>query len=293
VPDEDPEACGHAREESDHVHAGHHPHHHTLADKSARQPFLGWRGDGLTLHTLIDGIALAASVQAEAHSGSRGWLLGLGTFLVIILHKPFDAMAITTLMAAGGSPPKHQLWANGLFALTVPLGVILFQFGAGYWVEHQPVVLGRRWRFARDFCVHRQQRPAAGTAISSHDRVKLSAAMLAGLCLSILIGRLETSGHENHRHGPAGVRRQQKRFGKDCKPNSVCPAPLARAGGENHLSQRPVPGIRSAMANLERAAPGFPIGPCSRRGFSVPRRFALRAVRSYRTFSPLPSRCRE
>ena len=38
-------------------------------------------------------------------------------------------------------------------------------------------------------------------------------------------------------------------------------------GGENHLSQQPVPGTRSAARNLERAAPGSPIWPCTRWGF--------------------------
>ena len=37
--------------------------------------------------------------------------------------------------------------------------------------------------------------------------------------------------------------------------------------GENHLSQQPVPGTRSAVRNLERAAPGSPIWPCTRWGF--------------------------
>src|SRR5262245_50995735 len=38
-------------------------------------------------------------------------------------------------------------------------------------------------------------------------------------------------------------------------------------GGENHLSQQPVPGTRFAMRNSERAAPGSPIWPCTRWGF--------------------------
>ena len=38
-------------------------------------------------------------------------------------------------------------------------------------------------------------------------------------------------------------------------------------GGENHLSQQPVPGTRSALRNLERAAPRSPIWPCTRWGF--------------------------
>ena len=51
-------------------------------------------------------------------------------------------------------------------------------------------------------------------------------------------------------------------FWKGCKPNSVC----ALAGGENHLSEQPVPGTRPAVRNVERAAPGSPIWPCTRWG---------------------------
>ena len=48
------------------------------------------------------------------------------SFLVILLHKPFDSMTLCTLMATG---KKSALWryaANGLFALAVPLGAVLY-----------------------------------------------------------------------------------------------------------------------------------------------------------------------
>src|SRR3984957_9305190 len=71
-PEGDPEDC------DAHEHAHDHEHHaHTLADKSAQQ--LSWVGValGLTLHSLFDGLALAASVAAGAqgpvkHAGARG-----------------------------------------------------------------------------------------------------------------------------------------------------------------------------------------------------------------------------
>ena len=97
----DPEDCDHEHAAPDsHDHDPAH-HVHTLADKSAQQ--LSWVGTalGLTLHSLLDGLALAASVEAGAHSNIK--LAGLGVALVVILHKPFDAMAISTLMTAGGS----------------------------------------------------------------------------------------------------------------------------------------------------------------------------------------------
>src|SRR5207248_7171110 len=106
------DCCGH-----DHSHEPHEhdepgqEHAHTLADKSAKQ--LSWVGTalGLTLHSLLDGLALAAAVEA----GSEGHvkLAGLGVALVVILHKPFDAMAVSTLMAASGSSRSSRHLLNG------------------------------------------------------------------------------------------------------------------------------------------------------------------------------------
>ena len=58
-------------------------------------------------------------------------------------------------------------------------------------------------------------------------------------------------------------RRRKIWFWKGCKPNSVC----TLAGGENHLSERPIPETCPLSRNAERAAPRFPIWPCTRWGF--------------------------
>ena len=61
-------------------------------------------------------------------------------------------------------------------------------------------------------------------------------------------------------------------------------------GGENHLSQQPIPGTRS----LSRTAAGRCKGPLfglAPDGVFRASSLALRAVRSYRTFSPLPACC--
>lgn len=214
VPDDDPEACGTTSDIKFDFrptqnppkpvcdHHDHHPHAHTLADKSARQ--LSWAGAalGLGLHTLIDGMALAASVAAETHGDFHGGVAGLATFLVIILHKPFDAMAIGTLMAAGGWSRASRHLVNAMFALLIPVGVGLFFLGASQLTADYPVFLGCALAFAAGtfLCI------AASDLLPelqfhSHDRVKLSLALLAGLGLAILIGRFETTGHDEHQHG--------------------------------------------------------------------------------------------
>ena len=208
VRDEAPEraeACGCEQHDHTHEREADHDTDHTLAGKSARN--LSWSGAafGLTLHTLIDGIALAASVEVESHGDGQAPLLGLGTFLVVILHKPFDAMAITTLMAAGGWSKRARHWVNGAFALVIPIGVLLFHFGASQFSGSAGVFLGSALAFAAGtfLCI------AASDLLPelqfhAHDRFKLSFALAAGLLLSIVIGRFETTGHDHHRSAPAG-----------------------------------------------------------------------------------------
>jgi zinc and cadmium transporter len=81
-------------------------HTHSLAERSARR--LSWMGValGLSLHSIFDGLAMAAAVAADAHH--RGGALGLGAALAVILHKPFGALAISTLMMAEKSLPTDQ-----------------------------------------------------------------------------------------------------------------------------------------------------------------------------------------
>src|SRR5437773_349576 len=168
----------------------------TLADKSARH--LSWVGAafGLTLHTLLDGVALAASVELDRRVGHAHLLLGFGTFLVIFLHKPFDALAVGTLLAVGGTSRSLRHWVNGLLALANPAGLLLFYLGADRFSQAAPHFLGAVLAFA------------AGTFLSiatsdllpelqfhAHDRGKLSMALLAGVGVSALIGSFETNGH--------------------------------------------------------------------------------------------------
>lgn len=202
VPEESPEGvegcCDteHVHEE----HAGEHVHEeHTLAHKSASQ--LSWSGAalGLALHTFIDGIALAASVEAEAHGETTGWLMGFGTFLVIILHKPFDALAIATLMVKEGWSAFSRNLVNTLFALVIPVGVLGFHFGAGQYGGDAHVFLGCALAFAAGtfLCIATSDL-LPELQFHSHDRVKLSLALVAGLILAAVIGRFETTGHDHH-----------------------------------------------------------------------------------------------
>ena len=196
-PEGDPEDCCHddhdAPDDHGHEHGhghGHEHHAHTLADKSAQQ--LSWVGTalGLTLHSLLDGLALAASVEAGAQGHAQ--LSGLGVALVVILHKPFDAMAVSALMTASGSSRFSRHILNGLFALVSPIGAILFYFGASHFADSNAAFLGCALAFcAGTFLCIASSDLLPELQFHSHDRFKLSIALIAGLSVAILIKHFE------------------------------------------------------------------------------------------------------
>jgi zinc and cadmium transporter len=206
LPEEDPDddCCAHGAQPAAEPHPAHGPHAHTLAAKSARQ--LSWAGTavGLGLHSLLDGVALAAAVMADVHG--RGVLLGLGTALAVILHKPFDAMAIITLMTSGGASRLSRGILNGLFALIAPVGVALFLLGFNQYPGGGQVFLGTALAFSAGMflCISSSDL-LPELQFHSHDRLKLSGALVLGLVVALLIGQFESSGHDRHQHGPEGA----------------------------------------------------------------------------------------
>jgi zinc and cadmium transporter len=184
-PEGDPDDGCHGHDE-----AGEPNHARALADKSAQQ--LSWVGTamGLTLHSLLDGLALAAAVTAGTLEHAP--LAGLGVALVVILHKPFDAMAVSTLMTAGGSSRFSRHLLNGLFALVTPLGAALFYLGANHLADSNAAFLGCSLAFcAGTFLCIAGSDLLPELQFHSHDRFKLSLALLAGLAVAVAIKRLE------------------------------------------------------------------------------------------------------
>ncbi len=173
-------------------HHGHaHAHGH---DQHINVHSLSWVGLslGLGLHTLIDGIALGAVLQTETHDGAVAGLLGLGVFLAILLHKPLDAMSITTLMQAGGWSESARRTANVVFALLCPLGALLFFFGVDLLGgSRDQVVAGALAFSAGAFICIALSDLLPEVHFHSHDRGKLTVAFLLGIGLAYSIGGLE------------------------------------------------------------------------------------------------------
>jgi zinc and cadmium transporter len=186
----------HHHEHHNHEHEHEHAHHaHTLAEKSAQQ--LSWVGTalGLTLHSLLDGLAMAAAVEATARGQG---LAGFGTALAVILHKPFDAMAVSTLMTVGGSSRFSRQLLNVLFSLATPLGVAVFYLGANHLAGSNVIFLGCALAFcAGTFLCIASSDLLPELQFHSHDRLKLSVALLLGVGIAVLIGVIEPHEHAN------------------------------------------------------------------------------------------------
>jgi zinc and cadmium transporter len=189
-------------------HAGpceHHAHHQHAP--VAQHPF-SWLGltFGLSLHTLIDGVALGAAVAAEAHEQHGLALYGLGTFLAVALHKPLDALSITSLMAAGGWKKSDVLLANIAFAVMCPLGAVAFVSGLAGMIADQNVAIGCALAFAAGvfLCISLADL-LPEVAFHTHDRINLTLALFLGIALAWGIGFLEpVHSHQPHEHPPNG-----------------------------------------------------------------------------------------
>ncbi|MFM9066394.1 MAG: ZIP family metal transporter [Planctomycetota bacterium] len=189
-------------------HHGHaHRHGHDHGHDHGHGHRYSWVGLflGLAVHTLIDGVALGASVAAEAEHGLSG-LLGLGTFLAVFLHKPLDAMSISSLMIASGWSPARRKWVNFLFASMCPLGALLFWFGVSQFLQQNGNLLGLALAFSAGvfLCISLSDL-LPEVHFHSHDRLPLSAALVAGVALAYAVGFLEPHAAHHHHDHPATV----------------------------------------------------------------------------------------
>jgi zinc and cadmium transporter len=150
---------------------------------------------GLAVHSLVGGVALASAVAADFDVRDHLGPAGLGVFVATLVHKPADALTITSLMMRAGAGRWFAHLINLAFALMIPAGVVLFSFGVG---GMRPGASASWTAGALAF--------SAGTflciALSdllpelqfhSHDRLKLSVALLAGVVIMAAAAAVEPS----------------------------------------------------------------------------------------------------
>lgn len=195
--------CGHDHDhdhdclnshDHDHDSPGHHHSHHPSQGASWVGIFIG-----MAIHSLIDGGTLAANLVAEVTHGHDVWLLALGPFLSVVLHKPLDSLSISTLMTAGNWSSRTRNLVNIGYALICPLGAALVYFGVQH-VAYKDLLLASALAFSAGvfLCISLSDL-LPEVQFHSHDRLRLSAALLLGVLLAWLIGFTEHG--EMHGHG--------------------------------------------------------------------------------------------
>ena len=163
----------------------------------------GWLGIalGLIIHTMIDGVALAASMQADfflldSMTGST-LLVGLGVFLAILFHKPLDALTISAMMSRGEvSRFKQRLILLG-FALICPASALIMLWGFDFVAHADGLFVGSALAFSAGvfLCISLSDL-LPEVHFHSHDRLSMTIALLLGVGLSFLLIGFEPK----HRH---------------------------------------------------------------------------------------------
>lgn len=183
------------------------PHDHS---QSAGMSSISWLGVtfGLCLHTILDGIALASHVHSDSlhhHHHAGETLLGLGTFLGVLLHKPLDSLSIVSLMRAAGWSPVWRNAVNLGYALMCPLGAGLFYLGLQSFQLQEQLFASAALAFSAGvFLTIALSDLLPEVQFHSHDRLQLSLALLFGAISAWGIGFLEPA----HAHGHSTVENQ-------------------------------------------------------------------------------------
>ena len=184
---------------TDTTHSHHPPHEHSHESKHS----MSWIGValGLSLHTLIDGVALGAAVVVDASHAGQQPFYGFAIFLAIFLHKPLDAMSITSLMSVGSWSATSRQLVNLGFAAMCPLGAALVFLGFDNSSSNSHSWIGCALGFsAGTFLCISLSDLLPELHFHRHDRLKLSVALLLGVCLAYGIGLIEPRHLHEHSH---------------------------------------------------------------------------------------------
>ncbi len=187
-------------------HTCHHDHAapHTMAGDTPGSK-ISWVGAaaGMAIHSVIDGVALAAAVlAARPHGDAAAALAGIGVFAVVLLHKPLDALTVITLTASNGFNRLARHLINLALAAMVPAGVLAFATGVGGdALGHGSAVIGYALAFsAGTFLCIALSDLLPELQFHNHDRIKLSTGLLLGVAIAAGVAHFEHQLH-NHDHG--------------------------------------------------------------------------------------------
>jgi zinc and cadmium transporter len=189
--------------QQEHKHEPGCEHDH---EQRAAPAVAGWMAVlGLTIHTFMNGVGLAGAVQAAFKTPTVGAeaLPGLALFLAIALHKPADALAISTVLSRKGVNRGRLVLVQFGFAAMVPIGAAVFLWTSGEIEESlRNQLTGAALAFsAGTFLFIALSDLLPEVQFHRHDRVPLSLALIAGVLLMGGIAVLEDLGHGEHSGG--------------------------------------------------------------------------------------------
>ena len=175
--------------------------------RAAAPAVAGWMAVvGLTIHTFMNGVGLAGAVQAGSELAEKmtvlGWAVpGFAMFVAIVLHKPADALAISTVLTRKGVSRQLVGLVQLGFALMVPVGVVAFQLTRGaIEKDMQSQLTGAALAFsAGTFLFIALSDLLPEVQFHRHDRFALFLALTCGVAVMGGIALLE--GHNEHEHG--------------------------------------------------------------------------------------------
>jgi zinc and cadmium transporter len=148
---------------------------------------------GLAVHSLVGGVALASAIAADFAERTTLGATGWGVFLATLVHKPADALTIVTLMLRSGAPRWLAHLVNFAFALMIPVGVVIFVLGVGQLSQlgaSNATAIALSFSAGTFLCIALSDL-LPELQFHSHDRLKLSLALLAGFCLMALASLVE------------------------------------------------------------------------------------------------------
>ena len=154
---------------------------------------LTWIGTafGLSIHSILEGVAIAAAWSA---GGSE---LGIGVAIVVVLHKPFDALTLVATMRLQKLTKSKIAIANIVFGCMVILGAVCFPLIDGFSDNMVSITLGCA---AGMFLCIALSDLLPELQFHGHDKIALTIAMLLGLVVSWGVSQLHEHDHGHDHH---------------------------------------------------------------------------------------------
>jgi zinc and cadmium transporter len=203
--------------ESRHNHGEGHGDSGGHEHRAAAPSIAGWAAVfGLTIHTFMNGVGLAGAVQKEwddavsASSAAALALPGIALFLAIFLHKPADALAISTVLTRKGTSRRKIFLVQLGFALMIPIGAAAFLLTRGALEKSmQNQLTGAALAFsAGTFLFIALSDLLPEVHFHRHDRIPLFLTLIAGIVFMGFIAYLEPHEHEDAHDEPPAAHHQ-------------------------------------------------------------------------------------